>query len=906
MTPHFLLILGISLLASIIFVLAHIILRQLRKRIDIRRYVKGFPAQNIAYLKHSEGKAAEVYLPDGTPKVVGRISIDKTGDKAVVQLLQSGLDEDNSNPIFKPYGYIGEDAYIYAQETKDGPVKKLGYVANPDDPAKPCHEGKRSWRQLWLHKYLDVYRFKEGFEEDLPVNPADPVDPDDPDEVITAALDAVEDAIAPILDPEEAKDSKDEKKDKEGKKEKKGKKKEKKVIEVPKNVEMIARCDMQGFGFPKAGVITAESRAGAYAMFAYLHPNNSYEEYYNDPKYGWNDTALLAALVYSVCYVLYYLVNTSILQRPLMGTMLVATPIVYGFYYVIWALIRSIKVERAESGNSFQPQLNLLNKAIGQRGIDVAILVLAAAAIPVSTLLFQYDFVPLLTAIMTGVGINMTVKGVSTPWKVKKSYTDRATDEPEEDESGVPVTNQPPVGDILCTYDWDLDYDGVTLHGNLGIRFDSALMKEERQNNPSFSQTSIKSRDIVRKLFDMLCKRNDYMERTRFLARYIENTATRADLAEHIKLQFALDFIQEPNIRFVLDGNSERIQKPPGEYMRLPDETLFDKEGDYDCKTFFAAMLFYSMGYDVLFLYSQKHHHYAIAVEERYRWTESIWTGTQNKHKIRMEAAPGCEKTFIVCETVADKFRVGDLLEGIELDDFELRECFHHEDAVPNIEDIEYRNYDWDYSTLHAWIPLEFNMEQVAALRKGNPFVAHAERADIQNAEEMLHFLGSKPRYTNNISEIASAIKGKCPDAGKDQIQFTLNFASAPNIRDRKNSESAQIGFRENYIRYPDELLVDKQADERSKIFFCSILLSLLDYDTVILKSEKGVVLGIALEEPVTATLDLADAATREVNGKKYLLCGMQKDGITAGQLRKGDTPESYELFLEIPRQNNE
>ena len=907
MTPHLLFILGISLLASIIFVLIHIILRQLRKRIDIKRYIAGRPSHTIAYLKHNEGKAAEAYLPDGMPKVVGRISIDKTGEKAVVQLLQSGLDDDSSEPIFNRYGFISEDGFIYAQDAKGGPAQKIGYVANPKDPNKPCLEGKRSWKQLWLHKYLDVYRFKEGFSEEVPKAPEDSEGNEELSNLLSAGKVAAEGVVSLTDVPEDT--NKEKKKGK-------GKKKDKKVKktkELRKDVEMIARCDMQGFGFPRAGAITAEARAGAYAMFAYLHPNANYEEYYSEPRYGWNDTALLASLVYAICYTLYYLVNTSILQRPLVGKMLGGAPVLYGFYYVIWAFIRSIKVQRAEDGYSFQPQLNLLNKSVGQRGIDTFIILLSSAAIPASTIMFQYDFVPLLTAIITGVGINMTVKGVSTPWKVKKSYSDRATDEPEQDESGVPVTNQPPVGDIACSYDWDLDYDGVTLHGNISIRFDSDLMKEERQNSPFFSQTAIKSKDIVRKMFDMLGKRKDYMERTRFLARYIESTATRADLAEHIKLQFALDFIQEPNIRFVLDSNSERIQKPQ-EYMRLPDETLFDKEGDYDCKTFFAAMLFYSMGYDVLFMYSSKHKHYAIAVEERYKWTESIWTGTQDKHRIKYDVGFGSEKAFVLCETVVDHFRVGDLLQGIEPDDFDVRECFHHEEVSTNLQNIEYRNYDWDFAAkdmpdndkgLHAWIPLEFNMEQIDSLREGNPFVVHPERTSLQNAEEMVHFLGTKPKYTNNLSEIASAVKNKCENPGKDQIQFALNFVSEPNILTCENTASTSIGFKENYLRYPDELLVDKEADEESKFFFSAMLLSLLGYDTVVLKSGKSIVLGIVIDEKL-ADMDLTDLATREIDDKKYLLCGMHKEGIKAGQVRKSDVVENFDSILEIRRQNNE
>jgi len=341
---------------------------------------------------------------------------------------------------------------------------------------------------------------------------------------------------------------------------------------------------------------------------------------------------------------------------------------------VVWALVRSVKIERIEGGNSFQPQLDLLNKTLGQRWIENAILFLTTAAMPLSISFFDYDFIPLLMAIDTGFGINKAVKGVSAPWRVKKSYSDRATDEPEMDEDGELETNQAPEGDMSNSYDWDLDYDGISLHGNLSIRFDPDMMKGERQNNPFFYQATYHSTTIVKKLFELLCHRRDYMERVRYLARYIQMMAEREDLAEQVKLQFALDFIQEPNIRLVQDKDSEPIQYALM-YMRFPDELLFDKQGDYDCKAFFAALLFYAMGYDVLFLYSNKHDHYAVGVEERYNWTDTIWTDGQNRLKKQYQ-----DKSFVLCETSADHFRIGDMLEGIIVDDFDFVEYFQQSD----------------------------------------------------------------------------------------------------------------------------------------------------------------------------------------------------------------------------------
>ena len=1131
MTRHFLLILSIMLLVSIVMVLIHIILRQLRHRISIIKYIDGRPLYEMAYVKHSTGKVAEAYLPEGVQKVIGRVSVENNKEKAFVQILQSSLDDESPEQLFKRCGFLGEDGYIYSQPLKDGPVEKIGYLARPSEPDKPCLEGERSWRTLWLHAFLDVYKFKEtdgivagelDDEGDIIVNPGfrrdqSSLSPEeivddikrhmvlveggtfmmgaDPDPNGTASEDGkvrgmVEQNESPRHEvtlnsfyisrfpvtqaewtaimgdnPSDCRDNlnypvapvswlqcqefvsrlnertglkfslpteaqwefaarggvlskgtvfsgssdfeevgwsdykhevgskqpnelglfdmsglvrewcsdiwghygEEAQTDPAGPAEdsplvvknpdgalcyvvrspsgnetvtnRKGEvptldksfksygfrlvceqmpaeeaaKEEPKALESAKlssMAMMVARCDKQGFGYPKAGAITSESRAGAYGLFALGWNGREYEEFYSSPRYGWKDTALLASLVYVAGYILYYLVNTSILQRPLLGLLYGAIPVLYGFYFVIWALLRSIKIERTEGGNSFQPQLDLMNKSIGQRGADICAILMCLIAIPLTISFFEFDFIPLLLAVLTGIIINKMIPGVGSPWKVKKSYSDKANNEPEQDDDGELVTGQPPAGDISCMYDWDLDYDGMNLHGNLSVRFDPDLVREERQNNPFFAQTPIKSMSVVKKMFDLLCQRRDYMERTRFLAHYIESRAAKVDLAEHIKLQFALDFIQEPNIRFVLDKNSERIQNAL-EYMRFPDETLFDKEGDYDCKAFFAAMLFYSMGYDVLFLYSSKHDHYAIAVEERYGWTDSIWTDPRGKHKLQHE-----DKPYVICETTADHFRVGDLLEGIETEDFDFREHFAQRTTGPGLQNRKYRSYDWDYekpgsaAPIHGMVVLELNVDNINELRRQNPFNEPGERTKIQKAERMARFLSARPKYTSNLFEIARVIKGRFPEADIHRIQFALNFVSDRNIRFCPNENSDVNGLPADYVRYPDEMLLDKHGDNDSKVFFSAILLSVLGHDTVLHSySEDGGdwTLGVACDTITFVGGAIPEGLhVLEYNDRKYLMCGMSVDGLKAGYVKKAIAQSIDDKTIEISKLDEE
>ena len=923
MTSHILLILGIILALSAVLTLIHMILRQLRSRVVIRKVVSGVPSWDIATIKHRDGQVAEAYLPKGGDRIVGRVSIEKEGDKAVVQLLQSSVDD--TNPVFRRCGFICEDGFIYSQPKKEGLASKVGYLACPSKPDNPSLKGERTWRTLWLHSYLNVYQLnsdysfedEEVLEDLVDMEPAvDPIPavsgvveeegPETPvadaiedvaavaGEQVNALVDQIESRVSEVV---EAKPEEDE------------------LPPVKKNVSklsdkatLIAQCDTQGRMLPPMGAITTESRAGAYALFAIQEPQQQFDEYYSEAKDGWRDTALLAALVYTVLYVLYYLVNTSILQRPLVGYFGWAIPVLYGFYYVIWALLRSIKIERKESGHSFQPQLDLLNKFVGQRGVDIWVILIGSTAMALTPYFFHMDFIPMLMALVTGFTINKTIRSNGEPWKIYKSYSEMEED--SEIEYGELDTNQPPSGDITCNYDWDLDYEGLPLHGNLSIRFDADQIREERQNNPFFSQNPIKPTDIVRQQFEMLCRRRDYMERMRYLSKYIMETASRADLAEHVKLQFALDFIQEPNIRFVRDKDSERIQFAL-QYMRMPDETLFDKEGDYDCKAFFATMLFHSMGYDVIFLYSTKHDHYAVAVEERYHWTDVIWQEVQGKYVIPYEG-----KNYVLCETGADRFKVGEMLAGIEVKDFDFQELFLHRTPGVDYEDTEYKSYDWDFDgeegnvSVHSMVIIGFNTHFISDLRRRNPFrdPEKKERPLIQNVAEMVRLLRSDPKYTMNLMEVVKDIREKFPDSDLSRLQFALDFVQEPNIRFCQDSRSASILFTKGYVRFPDETLFDKEGDSDCKSFLAAMLFSMLGSDTLFMYDTKKDFTAIAVESTPSLVSQIShldrDKAVIIHNGREYLFCDTTREGLRIGRIAAGLTKTDFDSILEIKKIN--
>ena len=96
------------------------------------------------------------------------------------------------------------------------------------------------------------------------------------------------------------------------------------------------------------------------------------------------------------------------------------------------------------------------------------------------------------------------------------------------------------------------------------------------------------------------------LSRLRYVAYYIEKMCEKHSLHMLDRIQFILDFVQEPNIKFCMNRDSEAVNRYE-DYIRFPDETLYDKEGDSNSKALLAAMLFHLMKHNIIYLHSRTH-----------------------------------------------------------------------------------------------------------------------------------------------------------------------------------------------------------------------------------------------------------------------------------------------------------
>ena len=799
---------------------------------------------------------------------IGRVALDSK-KRGIVSVLDSDLELEADNPFYRSYGYIDEQGYIY--EKVHNQNVQVGYTAKPSRPNEPCINGERHWYSFWK-KELNVYKG------------------------------------------------------------------------TPDHGKLVGECERNGFHIGK-DTLPSEARACAYAIFfGKMKNKKDCTEYYKNPSNYWEDTALLAAIVYSVIYLILFLINTKVMDVPLFERDLSGMLALSAFYFVVWTIVREIKITKGELSNSIKPQLDLLNKNIGIKLTDWMITLIAGFQIAICLCFFyleiyasenpaiasaiylftdyshyDFDFLPVLMAISFGLVINRTQPNVPLPWHINSILGNEAdADEQEE--------IQNPKGRTDVTYEWDLDsFFGNSLHGQVTLHFD----KEEyidplRITNPFYPRMldSINEK-VVRDMYGYLMSKPKTTQRLRYLASYINDLATHYHLPELDKLQFALNFVQEPNIIYREDRNSKSLDYAI-HYMRYPDETLFDKEGDCDCKAFLAAMMFYEMGYNVLFMSSERFMSAAVAIEIPVSQLRSV----MSENAIREISCEVNGHNYVYCEVVAEKFKIGHIDEGKSIRDFDVKVPMTHgsEEEQQNNDDTNFDNstpkaedkeitYEWTLDSMFGTkadgkVSIKFEGSYIDRLRQENPFQNYGYDGEHFETKirSMYNYLNEDPVRKTNVKTIARHIHQIASDNNLNQldtIQFILDFVQEPNITYNLDEESEEIGKHKEYIRYPDETLYDKRGDCDCKTMLAVALFEASSYNTLFLISTSYRHAALALECNSETMSLLQGVATKEIakiehNGKIYLYCETTSNGFKIGEISDNDSTDKFDTIIDF------
>jgi hypothetical protein len=860
---NILIIVGAIALLALIFLL----IRSLRQRVWIRASPNTYSGRTpikIAYLHYEGNCAAKVSLiGSGGMPAMGHVDLDPGGDEASVYLLISGIAEDTGEPQYKEFGYIDADGLIYCK----GEKRPIGYTARPSNPQTATIKAERKWYELWLFSHLNAY-------------------------------------IGVPQKKAEDNNAEDKKKAK------------RRHAKAPEAI-LVGSAKMTGLRLNDRGYITSEAKAAAYSLFYSLHPRADYKEYFNPNAYTWKDTALIATVIYTILFLVGFIFHYYIDRLPLMRVS-IFTPlrtIIYTLaliaaYYIIWAIVRTIKIEYIERSQSIQPKIDLFNKTLSIGKMDLYIVICAVTAVILTFFYYRTNFLPLAFAMIHGVLVNRFAFGSRSPWKIRTSFHDEEDDENDADSDKVENPSSDDENAIVVDYKWELgSITGKTLEGKLQLYFPNGYVDDLRRCNPFYMQkTDGTNKKIIQSMFTTLTEHPDFLARLEYVGQYIKTKAKESNLEIYDELQFALDFVQEPNITFRLDNLSSPINNLT-RYIRFPDETLYDKEGDCDCKAFLAAMLFYVMGYDVLYLASREYQHAAIGIRVPENLKEFY-----NDEKVLAEKCVEFEgDQYIICETTGDEFKVGEFMHPMNMDDFE--EKFTLTNSQRKQENSSTRIYNWQLDPafnkeLLGNLVMEFNERGIETLRSENPFDHYGEDGHTyeENVRYMFKYLTDKDNSyrLHKINTLADYIKEECKNAELDKyetLQFALDFVQEPNIKYCVDADSAGINYAKEYMRYPDETMYDKEGDCDCKSFLAAMLYHVMGYKVIFMMSNKLEHAAIAIEcdESLMQKIPEENRSTtiREYNGTQYVFCETTGDGHRIG-ISQDTNIQDFETIVEL------
>ena len=405
----------------------------------------------------------------------------------------------------------------------------------------------------------------------------------------------------------------------------------------------IGKCIEYGrFKRPKR--ITSLAKGAAFTIFSKLHELPDQDREVVRRRYLWYDTVLVAALAYSFVYVFIYLLTDSFTLFSFLGEQIGFVVTMLAVFGVIWAIMRSIKIELSLRGSPVAHTLMLFNRNTGVSAMGVIIPIAAFIAIVYTLFFAGSDLLPLLIVICFGVSWNRK-HVTAAPWEVSDEL-----DSIDEADLDLDLDlDDPTDGKVEKRHEWRLDPIFGNLHGSLTLKMDSELIERERAANP-FRLNPYPSTDhytSAKKLLESSAYHRGYL---RQVVRYINQRAKTADLLDIEKIQFILDFTQAPNIAYMEDDKSDEIGNLE-DYARTPNETLFDKRGDCDCKAVLAATLFREAGYPSAYILLPGHAAIGVAITGLAAGSDASPLSPYLKLNGR---------NYYFCETTGENWIVGD------------------------------------------------------------------------------------------------------------------------------------------------------------------------------------------------------------------------------------------------------
>lgn len=398
------------------------------------------------------------------------------------------------------------------------------------------------------------------------------------------------------------------------------------------------------------------------AGFAVLHEKEKQDSSVFDIRVGFMDLMLPSAFIYMVLFYPLMLLTKAMTENA---------PSFYMLFMLLWyvliiIVLYVIKYEKTMKNESLDYLIGLIDRNVGVKGWNICIIIAAFIAFRIA----DETLYPLFAVTLLAFICNMSC--FKEPWRLE---------EPSSGWSGripvVPAPKPAPASSRQVTrdYTWKktLGSKGVNSDDILELSFTESdfngVNSTVRQANPFRNGPVTSDEDLITRAKEVLAgaKTSDDCEE-RALAQILNSAyqmTLQYGLADFEMFDLLLGFVQD-NVHYEKDDQSESIGNVL-EYFRYASETLYDKEGDCDCKSVLAYQLFKRLGVDVNLVE-------VVSGEADYRNHVAVLLHNNPGAKVQLppdykEYAPG---KGVYCEATGFGFRPGDIPKNIDKDSINI------------------------------------------------------------------------------------------------------------------------------------------------------------------------------------------------------------------------------------------
>ena len=332
-----------------------------------------------------------------------------------------------------------------------------------------------------------------------------------------------------------------------------------------------------------------------------MSTNNNQSGLAQDVKVKATDMILPATLLFLV----FYYPLCLLLQVLGIENVIIADIILVIIYAALCGGLYVIKHQRTMNNIPMSDVIPLINANVGVKFLNWAIITLAVALAGVCVQNGHAILLPAFLSIIVGFYINQSVG--QKLWELREPS---AAWRPYHNPNFTPTPPQPQQGGRIVTrkYSWTeiLNDMGVKTIGadEVEVMFVEADYTDEnsphyvRSGNPFKNGQPMSDADYTSMTATVKAGSGDPYERSALslIVQSAEEVCDKYHLAEYEMYNLLLRFCQYC-IEYKVDDESAAINNI-GEYFRFPGETLFDGEGDCDCKSILAYSLFDMLGAD--------------------------------------------------------------------------------------------------------------------------------------------------------------------------------------------------------------------------------------------------------------------------------------------------------------------